>query len=75
MTTADEIRKSTARNELHPLVAKNHASPRGLCNSFSDRRADALGLRLVLCTLDYGHDGQHVNGAISWSAQWPPSSE
>lgn len=68
MNAADEIREYTARSELHPLVACNFASPRGLCNAalFSD------GARF--CTLDYGHEQcAHQNGDVYWSMPWPPT--
>jgi hypothetical protein len=67
-TIADEIRKATARNELHPFVRDNRASPRGLCNC---SKQDATG-SVFFCVLDYGHQGKHVNGEQQWEAPWPP---
>jgi len=67
VSVADEIREHTARSELHPLVASNLASPRGLCN------AGLISYGAVFCTLDYdGKHVAHVNGEICWSAPWPP---
>jgi hypothetical protein len=64
---ADEIRAFTARNELHPLVAQNLASPRGLCN------AGLITYGAVFCTRDYdGVHVEHVNDGVCWSAPWPP---
>jgi len=56
-STAEEIREATARDELHPLVAQNLASPRGLCNAAT---ATADG-GACMCVLDYGHEGPHRN--------------
>lgn len=57
---ADEIRAATARNELHPLVAKNIASPLGICNgSVLDWPEGGR----AWCTLDYGHEGDCLNDA------------
>jgi hypothetical protein len=64
MSIADEIREATARNELHPLVASNEASPRGLCNAHTERDGAAF-----FCTLDYGHKAElHENGTVRWSS-------
>ncbi len=52
MSVADEVRAATARGVLHPLVAKNQASPRGLCMGVADR-TDGV----AFCLLDYGHAG------------------
>lgn len=71
MTSAgEEIRAATARNELHPLVRDNYASPRGFCNAHA---YDDAGEKLYFCTLDYEHQGDHANGAVRWSAPWPPA--
>lgn len=74
MTIADEIRKATSQNRLHPLVRDNWASPRGLCNCLKDLKTLGAGLEseVVLCRLDYGHDGEHINGRHRWTAAWPP---
>lgn len=57
---ADEVRAATARGELHPLVASNRASPRGLCVAIAGRPDDG---GIAFCTLDFGHDGDHYNDA------------
>ena len=63
MSVADDIRAATARNELHPLVASNEASPRGLCNAHHERDGTVF-----FCTLDYGHGTEHENGTVRWSS-------
>lgn len=66
---AEEIRRATARSELHPAVRDNLASPRGTCNA---NARDAAG-NVNFCTLDYGHAGdEHVNGEARWRGPWPP---
>jgi hypothetical protein len=71
LTIADAIRLATSQNRLHPLVRDNWASPRGLCNS-----SNAVGIGLeygvVFCQRDFGHDGEHTNGAHMWMVPWPP---
>jgi hypothetical protein len=68
VTMADEIREATSRNVLHPLVAHNRASPRGLCNcSIEVGEVDCF---VVWCTRDYGHEGPHLNGHHQWEAPW-----
>lgn len=61
---ADEIRAATARDELHPLVASNRASPRGLCNC-----STRVEQSIVFCTLDYGHEGLHQNTGARWEGR------
>lgn len=61
---ADEIREATAANKLHPLVAQNLASPRGLCMA-----SLRLPHCICFCTNDYGHEGDHENATarVHWS--------
>jgi hypothetical protein len=71
LTIAEAIRLATSQNRVHPLVRENWASPRGLCNcSMVVDAGPESGF--VLCRLDYGHDGEHVNAAHKWEATWPP---
>lgn len=65
---ADEIRLATSRNELHPLVRDNWASPRGICNCSTE----IIGNGRVFCQRDYRHEGVHVNGLEQWRETWPP---
>lgn len=64
---ADQIRAASSRNELHPLVAANLASPRGICNC-----SKSVDGGIVFCRRDYGHAPPHVNGPHSWEAPWGP---
>jgi hypothetical protein len=59
-----EIRLHTASNVLHPLVAANKASPRGLC---MERVTTAEG-GCCWCSLDYQHGGAHWNHHLD--VQW-----
>lgn len=70
MTIADDIRRATAQNELHPLVRDNWASPRGICNASLDACETLDGI--LFCTLEYGHTGPHINGPVSWELPWAP---
>lgn len=65
---ADEIRAATAAGELHEAVARNYASPRGLCNAHDRLEGGAV----AFCTLDYGHGEIHANGRHRWRQEWPP---
>lgn len=69
MSIADEIRRATARNELHELVRTNAASPRGLCNAHKQTTRGEI----LYCTQDYGHEGAHANGLEFWETPSPPS--
>lgn len=71
MTIADNIRLATSANELHPLVSKNWASPRGTCNC-SKKLDDGS---IVFCTLDYKHEDNHINKDVQWQAPWSPTCE
>jgi hypothetical protein len=68
MTIAEEIRKATSENRLHPLVRDNWASPRGLCNASLDACETLDGI--LFCALEYGHTGPHINGPVSWELPW-----
>lgn len=65
---ADEIRAMAAQGKCHPLVLSNAASPRGLCNAFASFTQEQT---LRWCTLDFGHEEKHRNGAFLWDCPWP----